>query len=620
VLLVGLVGAIGVAASSLAPAARAAGPPEFEPGPCPQTPFPVPELKNARCGFLVVPENRAKPDGRTIRLAVAIVPAASPRPAPDPVAYMSGGPGYAAILQAEVAVDIGLNRNRDLILMDQRATALNKPALTCPEYDRARAHPELPYDSASSERRQVAAVGACRSRLAAKGLDLGAYNTTENAADFADLRRALGIPQWNVYAFSYGTDLALTYMREHPQGIRSVTIDSVMTPHLASVGRAWTSYREAFDNVLRACEAQRRCRERYPRLGRTFASLVRKLESDPLRTRAKPAEDVPPVKVALDGGALVNWLVGAFDHDAANIPAAIDKLARGRPGRVAEGRAAVALTEPGLFGEGLTFGVFCGEWLPYEGPDNVLRQGRRAFPTYPTSVLASAPQYPFMTKVCRTWDIPKAPASVRAVTRSNIPTLVLSGTFDAATGESLAKSAAETLPNSTFVSVPGVGHGVAFASPCARDVLGSFLATPSAPDTDCVAGLEQPRFAVRPWAPRRYRGRTSQGKGIRFEVSRLGTRVKGVRSALRVHCPDGTFRARVRKARTDVKVRRGRRFSATERIAFRGRQILRLRGRLIQRPLVRPHSIAKGTLRIKVRGPGGKCRSGKVRWKARGRG
>jgi pimeloyl-ACP methyl ester carboxylesterase len=476
-----------------APSADAA---TFQPGACPATPFEVPKLNNARCGFLVVPENRTKNNGRTIRLAVATVPAESPTPAPDPVVFLAGGPGYAAMLQADVAAGIGLNRDRDLILINQRATALNEPALTCPEYDRARAHPERPADGAGNGRRQVAAVRACRSRLVAQGIDLGAYNTTENAADVADLRVALGIPQWNVYGFSYGTDLTLTYMREHPEGIRSVTIDSVMAPHLAGVGRAWTSFREAFNNVLGACKAQRRCRTRFPRLGRTFARQVRKLEADPLRTRAKPAEDLPRVKVTLDGGALVNWLVGAFDHDAADIPAAIKELAHGHPRQIASARAGIGLTEPGLFGEGLTFGVFCGEWLPYEGPGNVLRQGRRAFPGYPTSVLASAPQYPFMNKVCRAWDIPKAVASVRAATQSNLPTLVLSGTFDAATGESLAKFAARTLPNSTFVSVPGVGHGVAFASPCARDVLASFLSTPSAPDTGCVRGLEPPKFSV----------------------------------------------------------------------------------------------------------------------------
>ena len=45
----------------------------------------------------MVPENRATPNGRTIRLAVAIIPAATQPAQPDPVVFMTGGPGAAAI-------------------------------------------------------------------------------------------------------------------------------------------------------------------------------------------------------------------------------------------------------------------------------------------------------------------------------------------------------------------------------------------------------------------------------------------------------------------------------------------------------------------------------------------
>jgi hypothetical protein len=57
-------------------------------------------LKAARCGYLVAPENRSQPIGRTIRLAVAIVPPVSPTPAPDPIVYLAGGPGGSAIAAA----------------------------------------------------------------------------------------------------------------------------------------------------------------------------------------------------------------------------------------------------------------------------------------------------------------------------------------------------------------------------------------------------------------------------------------------------------------------------------------------------------------------------------------
>src|SRR4051812_21266805 len=55
---------------------------------------------NYTCGYLTVPEDRDKPDGRTIRLAVARVKAASATPPPDPIVYLEGGPGLSALFAA----------------------------------------------------------------------------------------------------------------------------------------------------------------------------------------------------------------------------------------------------------------------------------------------------------------------------------------------------------------------------------------------------------------------------------------------------------------------------------------------------------------------------------------
>ena len=80
----------------LAPAASAQGvptaageAPRFEPAPCPKLPG-AEELAKASCGYLVIPENRSRPTGRTIRLLIAKYPARSPEKRPDPVVYLAG--------------------------------------------------------------------------------------------------------------------------------------------------------------------------------------------------------------------------------------------------------------------------------------------------------------------------------------------------------------------------------------------------------------------------------------------------------------------------------------------------------------------------------------------------
>ena len=84
---------------------------------------------DARCGTFVVPENRAKPNDRTIGLHVVVLPAFSKPAREDAVTYLAGGPGQAA---TESAADLSrqlsvLNVYRDILLVDQRGTGRSNP-------------------------------------------------------------------------------------------------------------------------------------------------------------------------------------------------------------------------------------------------------------------------------------------------------------------------------------------------------------------------------------------------------------------------------------------------------------------------------------------------------------
>ncbi|MFI1062202.1 alpha/beta fold hydrolase [Streptomyces spororaveus] len=495
----------GSAASPLAPFAGPgpgpgpSGAPRFVSGPCPRPPETIEALKSAKCGFLKVPENRARPGGRTIDLAVAVIPAVHPaKPAQDPVVFMAGGPGGDTFDDIPFLVESGLNKDRELIVMAQRGNLYDRPNLACPEIDRANGKAVgLRYGAQPAEQLMLKAVQECRDRLTADGVDLSAYNTTENAADFADLRTALDIPRWNVYGYSYGSNLALTYLRLHPQGIRAMAIDSITPPREAVLPWGWSSAAEGIDTIFAACAAQPACKSRYPDLHRTLTQQVRKLEAHPLTLNVPPPGGGKPVKVVLDGGALLDLIVG-FNVRPENIPAALDELSNGNPERFAQARAAGSVQNVGAFAHGLTESVACSEWAPGYSEADVLKAGREAFPGWPDTVLAQVPQLPFQYDVCRIWNVPDRSSVQRVATVSPVPALVLSGTFDAKTGASWARGVARDLSRSTSVLIPGIGHWVVPQSPCAQQVLASFFAHPTAPDTGCVDDLEPKPFTITP--------------------------------------------------------------------------------------------------------------------------
>lgn len=471
--------------------------PRFESGPCPETPEPIEALDTARCGYLVVPENRANPTGREIKLAVAIVPAVAKQPKTDPIVFMTGGPGAVAIHDTPFLVDAGINRDRDLIIMDQRGTQYDEPELNCPELDGYYGRQvSLVYDAPSTGVEQAAAARACRDRLVAAGVDLTAYNTTENTADFADLRTALGIDEWNVYGYSYGSDLALSFLRDHPEGIRTVTIDSVVPPNIVSLPWTWSSAKEGITTVFRACERSPRCARAYPDLPGTLTSVVQKLEADPIVERVTPPQGGDPVEVVLDGGTIVNMLVGNAIKPP-DVPAALYELADGNADRWLQTRAAGSVVSPHPEqAHGMLQSFVCREWEPYGSPDEILAAGKKEFPDFPDTVLVNAPQLPFERELCDVWNVPEGPASQRERVRSDIPTLVVSGTYDAKTGAEWGRYAADTLSKSTYVRINGIGHWVIVQSPCAQRVFQSFLAKPLAPRTDCAAKTKPAPFTI----------------------------------------------------------------------------------------------------------------------------
>jgi pimeloyl-ACP methyl ester carboxylesterase len=253
--------------------------------------------------------------------------------------------------------------------------------------------PSLRFYSEATKRAHLAATEACHHKLTATGADLSAYNSTESAADVADLRKVLGYTARNIYGTSYGSYLAQMIMRDHPSGIRSVVLDSVLPPTY-SVPANWWNTRAGFDNLFQACAAEPACNASHPGLAETFARLVNELEADPLKTTVSDPAAGETLEIVLDGGALVDWLRN--QNYAVSLlraaPDRIDGLAVGRPeaiAAIAKDRASRAPSSgPNVpaFGYGLAFGVSCREDYPFATSDELAAAGREAFPSYPISV------------------------------------------------------------------------------------------------------------------------------------------------------------------------------------------------------------------------------------------
>ena len=436
-------------------------------------------------------ENRAKPDGRRIRIFVMRAPAVSTTPKSDPIVYLSGGPGGAGSFEVAFMVKQGLNADREVIFVDQRGTHRADPRLGCPEWEQfGYDSVGLPFAAESTGAAETAAIKKCRDQLAAAGLDLAAYNSTENAADIADLKLALGIDSWNVYGVSYGSKLALIVLRDHPQGIRSVVLDSVSPAASNIVEKWWSAPASSFKAIFAACAAEPACAAAYPNLEADFIATVNRLDKTPVVVAVKdPSGSL--VSVNIDGFAFAYTLIMASERgDASGVPKMIADMARGDSRAVAT--FYLALRGPhefvGLGGFGLALTVFCAEHANLTTASATLAKSKAALPGFPERVLKIQPKQGRLFATCPIWNVGNAAPAVSAPTVSNVPVLILEGAFDAATAPEWVDLITPDLKNSQFVAFPFTGHSVLGKSKCALSIMAAFLDSPTKPvDQTCAA-------------------------------------------------------------------------------------------------------------------------------------
>lgn len=495
----GLVSTVGAATVQ-----RAASELTFTEAPCPDPN--VPELgpganlpSGFTCGYLTVPENRANPTGRTIRIAVARVPAVSATPRPDPIVYLTGGPGGIAFLDAVGMVANGINADRDVIFVEQRGTYHSDPFLACRENDEfLNQAVSLPYAAPATGERDVASVQACRDHWTAAGVDLAAFNSAENAADIADLRVALGIDQWNVFGVSYGTDLAQWLLRDHPAGIRSVVLDSVVPINQSVVAEWWPAAAMGYRAIFDACRAQPACEAAYPGLEATFFATVNRLSAEPLVVETTNVAG-DPVTVNIDGYTFANLIVQqsyVSEPGYRTVPALIDNVANG-DGQMAAAALLSREAPPGLVGYGLGTGAYCREMAAQTTPQEVARLAAQALPDFPSGVFQFVPVAGRIFEECAVWDVGAATAAELRPVASEAPVLLLGGTWDMVTPYAWAEIVAGGLPNAQAVAIPGGGHGLVQKFPCAKAIMMDFLDDPGTTvDTSCASAIPAPVFAA----------------------------------------------------------------------------------------------------------------------------
>ncbi len=433
------------------------------------------------CGYVVVPERHENPDGPTIRIPYAVRPATAADARPDPLVIAQGGPGGDAFkIFTLLASNTEIAVHRDLIVFNQRGTPYAEPELTCPETDENLAELLL-ASSEEGERMAQEALQACYARLQAEGIDLSAFNSLQNAADIPVLVRALGYDEYNFYGVSYGTLLGLHLMRNHPEGLRSVILDSVVPPEINYINAIPESEDRVLREVFAACAADSACSRQYPDLESRFFALIRQLDENPVYFTITDPETGDDYETFLDGAGLRSLAFQLLYSPGMNavFPKMITDLERGDT-RYVQIMLPLLVFDQSI-AEGMYYSVVCAEDADIELDIIDLDA---LYPDIAATALDDLQSY---VDVCDRWEVDLLDPSVDDPVVSDIPTLLFSGQFDPVTPPAFGESAVAGLTNATHLIDPLAAHGGVFFSTCSNSIAAAFLEDPAAPlDTSCL--------------------------------------------------------------------------------------------------------------------------------------
>jgi len=427
----------------------------------------------ARCGSLWRHEDPTDPGSTMLELKVAVVPALSLEPAPDPFVPIAGGPGqgsiefYAAFAPAFEKV----RRNRDILLLDQRGTG-NSATLDCDTGD------EIIEGQISIEQ----TVADTRDCLADLPHDPRFFTTSVAVLDLEALRQALGYGKLNLYGVSYGTRVAQHFLRRHPDSTRSVIIDGVVPPQLALGPGIALEAQKALEAIFSRCAESAACDQRFPDLREQFAALELELAAGAVTVELphpiSGARETLEFGAAEFAGAL--RLLSYHPNSVALLPLLIEHAANGNYTLLAAQYLSVAERMADSISLGMHNAVVCTEDAPFFDGEEITEEQLEA--TY-----IGAFQLEALRAICGVWPGGVLDDDFKTPVSSGKPVLLLSGEADPVTPPQFAELAMIDFENARHIIGRRQGHGQAPRG-CMPDIIGRFV------ESAALDGLQEDCF------------------------------------------------------------------------------------------------------------------------------
>ncbi len=436
----------------------------------------------AECGELLVKENSADINSREISLNILRLPAISPAPKQDPLFLIQGGPGGSSVDMAAMvhSAFADVRKNRDLIFVDQRGTGKSSPMFCEHLSDADELLPEAAQTSKS-----LALIKICSEKYQAQ---VPFYTTPYAAQDLDKVRSALGYAKINLWGGSYGTRVALEYLREFPQYTRAAILDGVAPVQIALPKYFQEDALAALQAVNKECLAQEKCKNLYGDIVEKAEQVTQRFAQaqaagKPISIQFEHPRHQQKTKLLLTPKSFSGLIfMSLYSRDlTVLLPHSIADAERGDY-RLIASLSALAAEQSSFSGisEGMRYSIVCNEDAHFISTEDITN----AKPFFGMNMLKD------FSDACAFWSKANLSENYNEPINSDVPTLLLSGNHDPVTPSHWAAMVAKNLTHSLQVVAPGGNHSISMEG-CVPKIIAQFieLGAGDGIKTDCVKNI-----------------------------------------------------------------------------------------------------------------------------------
>ncbi len=439
------------------------------------------------CGSHTVEENRNQPNGRTLDIKIAVIPAVSEAKEPDPLVLFAGGPGQGARSMGRfVNMSFrGVNENRDIVLIDQRGMGDSSP-LTCEM-------PDMDFSSMDSDSMMEIYQNVIKDCASSLDADVTLYTQDIANEDIHEILVGLGYGQVNLYGASWGTRSALLYANQFPDQVRTVTVDGT-APLSNKVPLYFTrDAQKTINLLLQDCHNDADCDAAFTDIEQRFNQFMTTYPEEGISTRIADPNTGKMTEVTIGKDIVISAIrTILYSPDMTRmLPLALERMIEGdfRP---------LAGMMSGMGDAGMTLGatltILCSEEFS-RFSEAEMRE--RAEDGFEAGTFAS-----MMYESCKLWPKAPLPQLYTQTLEQNMPTLILSGAVDPVTPPYWGEEMKTHFPNSLHLTAPNTGHNVAPVG-CADDLITEFVKSAGFDgiDASCLDDIQRPSFFLNSSGP-----------------------------------------------------------------------------------------------------------------------